>query len=281
VLRELIEDCAGYLQKKPIRCIIASPTFGTGFSIDAGIVHTTFGFMFRYPPNTHDCVQMMARARKPESVLIYVENVDLGHYYKFGPGRGSLSGRQVDVSWKAQKAVERLAAQGAKLTDILAEISDPTSDPSSKYNRVWSEFTSIKKAEEDVQKQFGASILFDRLAKVTGADLLPIERFLREQDIDKGLPNEHLQAAIDRFVNPDRKAQRAKLAATTEKVLDDAFDEFGKKGFFSQASAAVVEFHSKNPFKGGGVLGEKVGWQHPWDAATYQANELTTGILYT
>lgn len=42
---------SSYIKKGNYKVIIASPVFGTGFSIDKGLITTTFGFMFQYPPN--------------------------------------------------------------------------------------------------------------------------------------------------------------------------------------------------------------------------------------
>jgi hypothetical protein len=93
---ELIEDCRGYFQKHSQRVVIVSPTFGTGFSIDKGYIKITFGFMFQYPPNTHDCVQQLARAREVESLFIYTEKVNLGQKVYF-------KGKMYDTSWFVQK----------------------------------------------------------------------------------------------------------------------------------------------------------------------------------
>jgi hypothetical protein len=92
----LIADCKGYMKKNRFKIIIASPAFGTGFSIDKGYVTLTFGFMFQYPPNTHDCVQMLARAREPECLIVYCEDVNLGQKFKY-------KNRTVDGSWRVEK----------------------------------------------------------------------------------------------------------------------------------------------------------------------------------
>ncbi len=54
VIQNLIQDCKKYVEEGGYQIVIASPVFGTGFSIDKDLVTTTFGFMFQYPPNVSD-----------------------------------------------------------------------------------------------------------------------------------------------------------------------------------------------------------------------------------
>ena len=97
VINELVEDCKGYIERGHYKIVIASPVFGTGFSIDKGLITTTFGFMFQYPPNTHDCVQMMARAREPKKLFIFAERARLGK--KMEMFINGKTPRVVDTSW--------------------------------------------------------------------------------------------------------------------------------------------------------------------------------------
>jgi hypothetical protein len=97
IISKLVEDCKGYIGRGNYKIVIASPVFGTGFSIDKGLITTTFGFMFQYPPNTHDCVQMMARAREPQKLFIFAERARLGK--KIEMFINGKTPRIVDSSW--------------------------------------------------------------------------------------------------------------------------------------------------------------------------------------
>lgn len=102
VQKALITDSRGYLEKNGYQVIIASPVFGTGFSIDDGFVSHTFGFIFTYPIGTSDWVQFMARARQPKSLFLYVQEASLGTSRKFSVGKRKY---KIDTSWLAEKVM--------------------------------------------------------------------------------------------------------------------------------------------------------------------------------
>lgn len=90
------------MTKKGYRVIIATPVFGTGFSIDAGYITHTFGFIFTYPIGNSNWVQMMARGRGPKSVGFFVEDAGLGIKKNVVIGGRT---HKVDVSWLADKVI--------------------------------------------------------------------------------------------------------------------------------------------------------------------------------
>lgn len=100
VLKALITDSKGYLKEHRYSVIIASPVFGTGFSIDAGFVTHTFGFIFTYPLGTCDWVQFMARARQPRTLFLYVQEACLGRARNFSLGDRKY---KIDTSWLADR----------------------------------------------------------------------------------------------------------------------------------------------------------------------------------
>lgn len=66
-------DTAKFLVDRQIQVFLTSPSFGTGFSIDAGWVDFTFGFFSMFPTLPHDDIQHLARARKPTAMFVYID----------------------------------------------------------------------------------------------------------------------------------------------------------------------------------------------------------------
>lgn len=89
------------MEKNGYKVIIASPVFGTGFSIDEGYVTHTFGFMFTYPLGNSNWIQMLARGRGPKFLGLYVEDAKLSKSSNVKMQSGRLY--KVGRSWLEEK----------------------------------------------------------------------------------------------------------------------------------------------------------------------------------
>lgn len=199
----------------PIRLIasrffIASPTFGTGFSISKGTVHTTFGFFFQYPGLAKQCLQQLARAREPTDVFFYIQPVP-----KLRTRIGKL---QFDTKWTAAKLLKELETRQMGFTRCVEMLflDDESLDrpEDHKLEQLWAQYAYIRKAEQDLGIVTGAVQIFESVAAITGKTPKPMQEYENLYESQNFQNYEKLTKAF--FT---RKRNLAKIAEATEEVI--------------------------------------------------------------
>lgn len=201
------------MQSNGFQVIIASPVFGTGFSIDAGCITHTFGFFFTYPVGNSNWVQMLARGRGPQSLGFFAEDAGLGNKKRL-----TIGGRthKVDVSWLANNVMAQLAARKESFASYVENLCAHGSTADDPYFNIMSQYIAIKKAEEEIDKNVGAYHLIEELQRVTGKECAPLSMFGKFSMTDEW------KATVETHCKPtkiEKEVAKERLSSYTQDMI--------------------------------------------------------------
>lgn len=213
VKTKLVDNTRQYLEDNNIQVLVASPTFGIGFSVDNGIylfyvgyLEYTVAFMFTYPTTARANVQHMARLREPKGLIVYAE-------HRTATSKCNMFVREVARTIQEKKAMALLNIQTIMDTVDVQQ-------------RLWQSYAAIKESEDILSRMRGHQLLRELLEKATCKPCDVIESFCRQQGVE--LDFESLETSIATAVKSYLKTKHSKgidvkkavSTFTTEQVVE-------------------------------------------------------------
>jgi hypothetical protein len=129
----LVQDTKQFSESNNIKVLIASPSFGTGFSIDAGYIDYTAAFMFTFPTTAHDNVQHIARARESAAVFVWSE--------RGSPNNQTMLSKNLFVRRKYDDIIKSID-NTATIAQVVGAID--------KSSELWQQYYITKTAEAEL-----------------------------------------------------------------------------------------------------------------------------------